>query len=84
MEQAPTNFPPLTEAEIRAILAQMSQAMTTQAQDATIQAQPMTTQAYRDIALRPFQQVTTMASHLRDFSLLNPPTLYGCKFDEDY
>ena len=43
----------------------------------------MTTQANWDIATRPHQQVTTMASRLRDFSRMNPHTLYGSKVDED-
>ena len=42
VDQAPTNPPPMTEAEMRAIRAQMAQAMTTQAQAASVQAQAMT------------------------------------------
>ena len=37
----------------------------------------------RDIAPHPHQQVTTMASHLRDFSRMNPTTFYVSKVDED-
>ena len=48
-----------------------------------VQAQAMTTQANRDVAPRPHQQVTTMASNLRDFTRMNPPTFYGSKVDED-
>ena len=37
----------------------------------------------REISLRPLQEVTTLASRLRDFTRINPPTLYGSKVDED-
>ena len=40
-------------------------------------------QANREFASRPHQQVTTMASHLRDVTRMNPPTSYGSKVDED-
>ena len=43
----------------------------------------MTAQANQDIAPRPHQQETTMASRLRDFSQSNPPTFYGSKVDEN-
>ena len=68
---------------MRAILCPMSQSMTNQAQAATDQAQTMTSQANRDISPCPHQQVTTMAFRLRDFTRMNPPTLYGSKVDED-
>ena len=68
---------------MRDILAQMDQAMTTQAQAATVQAQAMMAQGNRDVSLRPHQQVTTMASRLRNFTRMNPPTFYGPKVDED-
>ena len=42
VDQTPTKAPSMMEADMRAILSQMSQAMTTQAQDATVQAQSMT------------------------------------------
>ena len=74
---------PMNETDIRAILAQMAQAMTTQAQAATIQSQAMTVQANREVAPRVYQQVSTMASRLRDFTRINPPTFYGSKVDED-
>ncbi|XP_069154426.1 uncharacterized protein [Solanum lycopersicum] len=61
----------------------MAQAMTTQAQVATIQSQAMTAQANREVAPRVYQQVSTMASRLRDFTRINPPTFYGSKVDED-
>ena len=43
----------------------------------------MMIQGNRDIAPRPHQQVTTMASCLRDFTRMNPPTFFGSKVDED-
>ena len=68
VEQAPANPSSMTEAEMRDILYQISQAMNTQAQSVTVQAQSMTAQANRDIASLSHQQVTTMASRLREFS----------------
>ena len=52
---------------MRAILAQMAQAITIQTQAATFQAHAMTAQANREIVPRPHQQVTTMAFRLREF-----------------
>ena len=53
-------------------LLQMAQANTTQAQVSTIQAQAMTTQANREVVPRPCQQVTTIASRVRDFTTNEP------------
>ena len=78
VDQAPTNPPPMMEAEMRAIIDQMDQAITTQAQ-----AYALTAQANRDVAPYPYQQVTIMASRVRDFTRMNPPTFYGSKVDED-
>ena len=75
VDQAPANPPTMTEVEMRNIISQMAQSMTTQAQAATVQAQAMMTQANREIAPHSHQQVTTMASPLRDFTRMNPPTL---------
>ena len=68
---------------MRAILAQMDQAMTNQAQVAIVQAKAMTAQVNQDVAPRPHQQVTTMASRRRHFTRMNHPTFYVSKFDED-
>ena len=73
----------MMEAEMRAILAYMAQAMANQTQFATVQAQAMTSQANQEISPRPYQQVTTMASRLRDFSQMNTLTFYESKVDED-
>ena len=40
-------------------------------------------QENREVVPRPHQQVNTMASRLRDFNRMNPPTFYGFKVDED-
>ena len=74
---------PMTEAEIRVIISQMNQAMTTQSQAMRIQAEAMTAQDNRDIAPCPHQQVTIMDSRLMGFCRMNPSTFYGSKVDED-
>ena len=81
--QASSNLPPIMDAEMRGIFSQMAQSMTTKAQAATVQAQAMTAQANRGVVPRPHQQVTTMASRLRNFTRMNPPTFYGSMVDED-
>ena len=43
----------------------------------------MTAQANRDVPPRPHQQVTTISSHLTDFTMMNPSIFYGYKVDED-
>ena len=53
------------------------------AQAVTTQAQSMKTQANREIVPWPNQQVGTIASLLRDFTRMNPHTLYGSKVEED-
>ena len=83
VDQSPVNPPPMMDAEIRSIVTQMSQSMTTQAQFGMVQAQEMTTQPNWVVAPRPHQQVTTMASCLRDFTGMNPPKFYRSKVDED-
>ena len=83
MEHAPVNPPYLTNENIRAALLQMAQAITTQTQVSTTQAQAMTAKANREVVPRPYQQVTTMASRLKDFTWINPPTFYGSKVNED-
>ena len=65
------------------ILAQLSHDITNQAQDAKVKGQAMTTQAIRYIAPHPQQQVTTMASSLRDFSRINLSTFNKSRVDED-
>ena len=83
VDQALANPPPITEAEMRAILAQIGQAMLTQAQATTVQAQTMTAQDNWEIAPHPHIKVTTMSSRLRDFTRMNPTTFDESKVDED-
>ena len=45
VDQASANPPPMTEVEMRSILPQIAQAMTTQAQVAAVQAQAMMAQS---------------------------------------
>ena len=73
MEQAPANPPPMMETEMRDIISQIDQAINTQSQDTTVKAQAMKTHANRDISPLPYQQVTTMDSHLRDIPRMKPP-----------
>ena len=55
----------------------MAQAITTQAQAPTTQAQAMSAQANWGVIPQAHKQVTTMASRLKDFTRMNPPTSYG-------
>ena len=60
----------------------MAQAITTQAQDVTTQDQAFTAQANMEIVPRAKQHVGTIASHSKDFTMMNPPTLYGSKVEK--
>ena len=53
--------------------------MTTQTQATTVQSQAMTAQANQDVDPCLYQQVTTMAFSLRDFTRMNSTTFYGSK-----
>ena len=68
--------------EMKVILDQIAQPITTQKQAAIVQAQDMTAQENREISPRAHQYVSTMASHLRDFTRINHPIFYGSKFEE--
>ena len=68
---------------MRDMTAQMYQTITNQAQATMIQALAMTAHSNRDVAPRPHQQVTAIASHLRDSTWMNPPTFYVSKLDEE-
>ena len=61
--------------DIISTIIQLAQALTTKAQG-------MTTQANQEIVPRPNQQIATYASHLRDFTRMNPPTFYGPRVEE--
>ena len=43
----------------------------------------MTGHANREVVPQANQHVGTMASHLRDLTLMSPPNFYGSKVDED-
>ena len=66
----------LTDAEVRASLAQMAQAI-------TLQAQAMTVQVNRQDVLRENPPVRRLADRLRDFMRMNPPIFTGSKLSED-
>ena len=63
------NPPTLKDGYIRASPIQFVQA-------ATVQAQAVMDKANLELVPRTHQQLTTMASQLRDFTRINPPTLY--------
>ena len=77
-DQDPVNPPPLKDGDIRDAFLQMAQDITTQAQAVTTKTQAMT-QANREVVPRENQHVGTMASLLRDFTRMNPPTTMGQK-----
>ena len=53
--------------------------MTTQAHAVAIQAQDVTTQANWEVGPRVQQNASSMASCLRDFTIMNPPMFFGYK-----
>ena len=75
LKQAPVSPPPLTDGDIISYLIQLSHA-------ANIQSQAMMSQANLKVVPRPHQQVTNMASRLRDFTRMNLSTFCGSKVDE--
>ncbi|TMW99525.1 hypothetical protein EJD97_002398 [Solanum chilense] len=76
VDQAQVNPPPLMDSNIRSALIHLAQA-------ATAQAQNMKALSNQEIIPRPHQQVTTITSHLRDFTRMNHPTFYGSKVEEE-
>ena len=74
-DQVPVNPSAMIDGEVRAALFQMSQAITTQAQ-------ALTAQANMEVAPRD-QYVSIVASRLRDFTRMAPPKYFGSKVDED-
>ena len=74
-DQVPVNPQAMTDGEVRVVLFQMVQGITTQAQ-------AITAQTNREIVLRENQNASTMASRLRDFMRMNPPIVLRSKVDE--
>ena len=72
----PVNPAGLTDAEVRASLAQMAQAI-------TMQAQAMTAQVNRQDVLRENPPVRSMADRLRDFTRMNTHIFPRAKTSED-
>ena len=75
MEQAPVQPPPLTDGDIRASLIQLAKV-------SSVQAKAMMAQANRELVPRPKQQVTIVASRLRELTRMNPPIFYRSKVDK--
>lgn len=73
----------MTDRVIRVAFIQMFQVTTTQSQSVTTKAQAMTAQANRQVIPRANQHIGTIPSYLRDFTRINPPTLYGSIVEED-
>ena len=72
---APVNSPPLADGNIRVALVQL-------AEDATAQAQVVMAQDNQKVVPRPHKQIATMASHLRDFTTMYPPTFNRSTVEE--
>ena len=64
--------PPMTDGEIRAAFINLSQAITSKANNVTSQVQVMTSQVNREVGPQVPQHSSTMASRLRDFTRMNP------------
>ena len=70
--QIPVVPPPMTDGEIRAAFINLSQAITSKANNVTSQVQVMTSQVNREVGPQVPQHSSTMASRLRDFTRMNP------------
>ena len=57
--------------------------MTSQANDVTSQVQAIMTQVNREVRPRVPDHATTVASQLRDFTMMNCPMFFWSKTDED-
>ena len=73
----------MTNGDTRAAFLHMAQAIPTLAESVTTKAQVMKTQANREVLPIGNKQVGTMASIIRDFTSMNPPTFYGSKVEDD-
>ncbi len=81
-DKALVNPPSLKDGDIRATFLQMDKDITNKAQPFTTYAQT-TTQANWEVLSQANQHVGTMASCLRYFARMNPPTFYGSKVEEN-
>ena len=77
------NSTPFTDENIRDTLFLMAHDITTQEQASTNQFQAVTTQSNREVVTLAQEHVATMASRLRHFTRINPPTFYGSMVEED-
>ena len=75
-DQVPVNPPVMTDAEVRAALFLIAQAINTQVQ-------ALTAQANMEVSPQEDQHVSTVASRLRDSTRMDPPKYFGLKVDED-
>ena len=73
--QVSFNTPILTDGEIRDAFQNLTEVMATQSQVITTKAQAIMVRADREIGTPVNKIYSTMDSHLRDFSRVNPPML---------
>ena len=73
----------MTNGQIRADFLNLAQSMISQASVVTSQVQAMTAQVNSEVGRRVPQHANTMASHLRDFTRMNPLMFFGSRSDED-
>ena len=69
----------MRDGEIREAFLNLTQVMATQAQVVTTQAQAMMAQANQEVLPCGNQSASTMASRLRDFTKMNPPSSLGLR-----
>ena len=74
---------PMKDGEIRENFLNLAKAMLSPANGVTSQVQAMTTQMDWEVGPRVPQHTSTMNSHLRDLTKMNPPMFYGSREDED-
>lgn len=73
---------PMTNREIRSTFLILAKYLTTQEQVVATQDQAMSIQANREVGPQVQQNSSTTASHLRDFTRMNPHMLYRSKVNE--
>ena len=75
-DQFLVNSPSMTDSEVKEALFQMAQVVTTQAK-------AIMAHDNREVAPRVNEHVSTAASHLRDFTRMDPPKYIGSKVHMD-